>query len=92
MVDLVSQNQITVLFKRLDTESKISVLLSLANNIPDTYRGIEIDAEVGTALDAIGDLYRIASGCADLARDRSDPAGTRSDQVYDELKHREDGE
>lgn len=92
MVDLVAQNQITVLFKHLDTESMISVLLSLANTLPDSHHGIELDAEVGTVIDAIGDLYKTARRCEDTAKEHFDPDWARELRDDGRRHAKEDGE
>lgn len=86
MVDLVSQNQIEVLFKRLDPESQASVLCALINVMPDTHYGIEIDKELAKLEDAAGELDALISRCRELAHERYDPEASRADRIYDERR------
>ena len=90
MVDLVAQNQIKVLFKRLDPESQALALIALVNSMPDTHFGIDIDEKIYAVDEAAGDLLALVQSCPQLSRECFDPISSRADRAYDEMREQED--
>jgi len=90
VVDQVAQNQIKVLFRQLDTESRASLLIDLADCFDDTFCGVPIDEEVGALCNAADELHALIKRCPDLARERYDPAAARADRAYEAIKDKED--